>query len=249
MIIRRLHPAPTDAVPPAIDSAAPTARASLAQWYAAPRKDWVRLNLVASVGGSAAGSDGTSETLTNPVDRMILGVIRELSDVVVVGAASVRAEGYFVPRSAALAIVTHSGDLSGHQITQRADRGPLLVLCARGAVERVRATTTGLEVTVVTVDSASASLTGASIISALHGQGFDRIVCEGGPTLAARLIADDLIDEFCLTTSARLSPRALPLFSGTPLPERSLELHALAVDDESNVYARWLFPGRQPAED
>jgi riboflavin biosynthesis pyrimidine reductase len=178
------------------------------------------------------------------MDRLILGVIRQLSDVVVVGASSVRAEGYFVPRAAALAIVTASGDLTGHQITQRPDRGELLVLCTAGAVSRARETTDGLDVTIVVVDSASDVISGGAILAALRNHGYAGVVCEGGPTLAARLIADDLIDEFCLTTSAQLSPRALPLFTGAELPERQLELRHLAIDGASNVYARWAFPMR-----
>ncbi|WP_181134458.1 dihydrofolate reductase family protein, partial [Rathayibacter sp. AY1D5] len=71
--------------------------------------------MIASVTGSSTGSDGTSETLTNRVDRTILGVVREQADVVLVGAASVRAEGYRVPRRVPLAVVSASGDLAGHR--------------------------------------------------------------------------------------------------------------------------------------
>ena len=88
----------------------------------------VRLNMIASVNGSSIGSDGTSETLTNRVDRTILGVIRAQADVVLVGAASVRAEGYRVPKRAPLAIVSSSGDLAGHRLEVQEGARVLLLL-------------------------------------------------------------------------------------------------------------------------
>jgi hypothetical protein len=57
----------------------------------------VRLNFVASVDGSVIGADGSSDSLSSVVDRRILGVIRELADVVLVGAGTVRAERYVLP--------------------------------------------------------------------------------------------------------------------------------------------------------
>ncbi len=103
MILRRLVPAG-----PELDL---DDRPALLDLYRPPRSTWLRLNMVATVDGAAAGSDGTSESLTNRADRRILGVIRELADVVLVGAASVRAEGYQLPKRAPLAVVTRSGDL------------------------------------------------------------------------------------------------------------------------------------------
>ncbi|HEX3679280.1 MAG TPA: dihydrofolate reductase family protein, partial [Galbitalea sp.] len=94
MILTRVIPTAEQS----LDQDAPDFRNRLADLYLPDATDWVRLNLIGSVSGSATGPDGTSETLTNPVDRAILGVIRSHADIVVVGAASVRAEGYFVPR-------------------------------------------------------------------------------------------------------------------------------------------------------
>ena len=105
MIVRRLFP--DSGEPIALDAA--DARARLLELYQLAGTDTLRINLISSVSGSAAGGDDTSETLTNAADRKILGVIRRDSDVVLVGAASVRAEGYQLPRTAPLAIVTSSG--------------------------------------------------------------------------------------------------------------------------------------------
>jgi riboflavin biosynthesis pyrimidine reductase len=133
MILRRVHPGPAES----LELDADGTRQRLLELYAPPEGQWLRLNLVTSVSGSAAGSDGTSETLTSAVDRRILGVIRELADVVLVGAESVRAEGYVRPKRTPLAVVTGSGDLAGHRI---AGTGPaVVVVCPPEAVERARA--------------------------------------------------------------------------------------------------------------
>jgi riboflavin biosynthesis pyrimidine reductase len=64
-----------------------------------------------SLDGSAAGPDGTSASLTTGRDRAVLGAIRAESDLVLVGAATLRAEPSLVPRRTRLAVLTRSGDL------------------------------------------------------------------------------------------------------------------------------------------
>ena len=129
MIVERLYPGPNAAVD--MDD-----RDALLELYRPPRADWLRLNLIATVTGGASGSDGTSETLTNPVDRRILGVIRQLADIVLIGAQSLRAEEYVQPRRSRLAVVTASGDLGGHRIAAPEGDRPI-VLCPPAARARV----------------------------------------------------------------------------------------------------------------
>jgi riboflavin biosynthesis pyrimidine reductase len=222
-----------------VDLDAPDASEQLAALYAPPRSDWLRLNLVTSVGGSAVGADSTSESLTNPVDRAILRTIRSIADVVLVGAASVRAEGYFVPRTSALAIVTTSGNLGDHRITVTGKRGALLVLCPASATDAVLASTAGLPVEIVVVRDHDGTLSPADIVAALHAREFTSIACEGGPRLAAQLLAAGLVDEVCLSTSPQLGGPVVPLFgTGESEPQR-LELRQLLTDGESGLYARW----------
>src|ERR1700752_4859291 len=96
--------------------------------YDYPKRDgtWVRANFITSVDGGAT-ADGKSGAMAGPGDRLIFNLLRELADVIVVGAGTVRIEGYSgahlnvtqrqrrqargqteVPR---LAIVTKSGRL------------------------------------------------------------------------------------------------------------------------------------------
>jgi riboflavin biosynthesis pyrimidine reductase len=225
-----------------IDLDASDARDRLAGLYRPPREDWVRLNLIGSVSGSASGPDGTSESLTNSVDRTLLKVIRSLSDVVVVGAASVHAEGYFVPKSGALAIVSRSGNFAGHQIKDTGNRGTVLILCPTAAVDTARETIGLTDATVVAVPDVDGSLTPAAIIDALRAQGYHSIVAEGGPTLATQLVQGDVVDEVCLTTSPVLGGGPLPILGRNGFDPISLTLDQLLIDSDGFSYARWLVP-------
>ena len=100
MIVRRVLPEPGDAIEIGTDDARPR----LDALYSVDDPAFLRINLVADAAGSAAGSDGTSESLSSRADRAILGAIRRASDVVLVGAQSVRAEGYQLPRTVPLAV-------------------------------------------------------------------------------------------------------------------------------------------------
>jgi riboflavin biosynthesis pyrimidine reductase len=223
----------------ALDLDTDASQLALDDYYRLPAPSWVRLNLIGSVDGSAAGSDGTSDTLTNPVDRRILRTLRGLADAVVVGAASVRAEGYYVPRSAALAVVTGSGDLSGNRIRTSGERGPLVVLCPSAAVDTVRRTLGETPALILEVPSAGGRMTPREILRILTREGYSSIVCEGGPSLAAQFLQDGVLDEICLTTSPVVGGTALPLFGGVALDETALTLTQLLVDERSFLYSRW----------
>lgn len=232
MIISRVHPAPAEPLELDDDGT----RARLLDWYAPDRADWVRINLVMSVNGSAAGPDGTSETLTSTTDRRILGVIRELSDVVLVGAASVRGEGYQVPKRAQLAVLTASGDLEGHRLApDQAER--VIIVCPEGAADSAERSVPGARILVAPATDGHVSP--ADTIAALRDAGCAGIVCEGGPTLASRLLEAGLVDDFCLTTSPVLRDASVPLLGRAPLSEHPLALRHILVDDGGYVFTRW----------
>lgn len=230
-MLTRVHPGPAET----LDLEAPESRARLLEWYRPPAAPWLRINLVVSVTGGATGSDGTSETLSSRADRRILGVIRELSDVVLVGAASVRAEGYQVPTRSRLAIVTGTGELSGHRLAPELLEkvtviGPAAALArARADLPRARL----LEV------PGEGRVSPADAVAALRNTGALSIVCEGGPSLAGQLLAAGLVDELCLTTSPQLTTVRVPPFAGE-LAERALDLGHVLVDDGGSLFARWL---------
>lgn len=83
----------------------------LAAFYAWPSGASLRLNMLLDAHGSVTGTDGTSHSLTSKLDRRILRLIRAQADVIVVGASSVRAEGWFLPQQGLLVVLTKSGEL------------------------------------------------------------------------------------------------------------------------------------------
>lgn len=235
MILTRIFPGTAEVVD--LDAAA--SRDRLLEFYRPPSLPWLRLNLITSVSGSAGGSDGTSETLSNPADRRLLGVIRELADVVIIGAESLRREGYVVPARSRLAVVTSSGDLTGHKISGDVHPGRLLVLCPASAVDRVRETLGAVTAEVVVVPDVGGRLQMTDVLETLRHAGHDSIVCEGGPRLAAQFVAAGLVDEACLSTSPTIGGSPLPLLAGGEIETRRLSLGQLLVDDRSGLYARW----------
>ncbi|OUE27659.1 dihydrofolate reductase family protein [Clavibacter michiganensis] len=210
--------------------------------YRPASADHVRLNFVASVDGSVIGADGSSDSLSSVVDRRILGVIREVADVVLVGAGTVRAERYVLPRRTPLAVATSSGDLEGHRFDPDASAGRLLVLCPPEARDRAVATLAGVPAEIVSVPLGAAAdgrLGGDVVVDALRARGLTGVVCEGGPALAASLLAAGRVDELCLTTSPDLVTPLTPLVPAGSGVQASMRLDQLLVDDDHRMYARW----------
>lgn len=185
------------------------ARAWVAQRYSRPSAGLVRLNMVTSLTGSAAGADGTSESLTGGVDRLVLGVIRAAADAVIVGAQTVRAEEYLLPRTAALVILTRTGDLEGIRLPEPTERRtPLLVVCPADSADVVRATASAHHPEIVPLPGPD--LSPDQVLAALRARGLQSLVCEGGPSLASQFARADAIDEYCVTVAPAISPRSSP---------------------------------------
>jgi riboflavin biosynthesis pyrimidine reductase len=220
----------------------PDTRDWLTELYRPASSSGVRLNFVASINGSVVGEDGTSESLSSRTDRSILGVIRRHADVVVVGARTVRREGYSAPRTARLAVVTRSGDLTGHRLGESFLRP--LILCPASSAIRVEQQMRGAAVEVVPLRSEV--LDPAEVLTVLRQHGLPSVVCEGGPSLAAAFLDAGLVDELCLTTAPKLRAPGIPL-----LPRltgaRVTTLTQLLADDDGYLYARWAIDGAQTA--
>ncbi len=201
---------------------------------APPDRPWVLLNMVASVDGATA-VDGRSGPLGGPADRAVFTTLRSVPDVIMAGAATVRAEGYGPPRTSPahqearvargqdayprLAIV--SGrlelDLSGALFTASPTRP--LVITATTAPEDRRAE--GGEVAdVVVAGTDRVDLPVA--LGRLRDLGVATVLCEGGPSINAQLLAADVVDEVCATIGPMLvggESRRMISGSGADTPE------------------------------
>jgi riboflavin biosynthesis pyrimidine reductase len=190
----------------------------------ARRAPWVRVNFVSSVDG-AATVGGLSGGLGDAADHRVFDLLRRLCDVVVVGAGTVRAEGYGAMRvdeesqrarrAAGLtdhpvfAIVSASLGLDpASPVFQDAPVRPIVVTAERSDQDAGRraALAEVADVVVCGVDRVDP----AALVRELAARGLSRIHCEGGPHLFADLIAADVVDELCLTLSPTLVAGTAP---------------------------------------
>ena len=190
--------------------------------YAPPRLPWWRLNFVATVDGAAEGGDGTSGSINNAADKRVFHILRDLADVVVVGAGTARAEGYR-PNAKPLVVVTRSGDLP-----------PTLATGSRApGLPRARSVL-GDRVLVLGEDGPDL----VALRRTLEDAGFLSLLCEGGPHLAADLLAAGLVDELCSTVVPTLVGGShARIAEGDPLGV-PLDLHAL-LESDGTLLARW----------
>jgi riboflavin biosynthesis pyrimidine reductase len=214
-------------------------RGWLGERYALEGDAWVRVNLVAALGGQTTASDGTSDGLTGGIDRLLLAVLRRAADVVLVGAGTLRAERLGMPRTAMLAVATRRGDLSPEVLPAPTEDGRrTIVLCPDRVVHALRERI-GDRARVVAV-AGDLSATPGLLIEALVAEGLPRIVCEGGAELAGRLVTAGVVDELDLTVA--------PLLAGGGPSLRALgepwSLAGLLHDETDRLYARWRSPRR-----
>jgi riboflavin biosynthesis pyrimidine reductase len=200
----------------------------------------VRVNIIASVDGSVQGVDGTSESLSNRADRAILGAIRAESDAVLVGAATIRTEGYLLPRTARLAIVTASGDLSGARVGDEHDPTKILILAPESARERVHATFGAPHTFVGVTADAVGRIDLPAALDALRLHGAESVVCEGGPHLIDQLMDAGLVGELCISTSPTWIGGGTSLLASGDRRATPLRLASLLTDDTGGIYARWI---------
>ncbi|WP_344589323.1 pyrimidine reductase family protein [Actinomadura vinacea] len=245
MLMRRLSPDESPADP--------------AEAYAyPPRPDrpWVRANMIASVDG-AATLEGRSGGLGGAADRSLFSLLRGLADAIIVGAGTVRAEGYGPPRpgpewgslragrsaTPALVIVSRTLDLDfdAPVFTAAAPDAATVVLTAQAAdPNRLAAARERAEVIVAGAERVDFP----AAFARLAGQGRTRLLCEGGPRVLAQVAAAGALDELCLTLSPVLGGGGAPrVLNGAPLPVPS-ELglaHVLqAPDDEGFLFLRYV---------
>lgn len=249
--IRRLWPDPSAV---ALDDPA------LADLYGrpvSPGRPHLRANFVSSIDG-AVTLDGYSAGLSGPADKQVFGVLRMLCDALLVGARTLRREGYRAVR------------LDERRRAWRGDRGlpdypTLVVVSGSLALDPAQAAFADAPVRplLLTTDKATAppGLTEvaevlrmgedrvdlAAALAELHRRGLDQVLCEGGPILFGALAAVDLIDDLCLTVSPQLAGAgAGRIAAGSPGPAHPLRLaHVLAADDV--LLLRYVRPALRPA--
>ena len=206
----------------------------LRELYAAPRRPWLRVNMVSTVDGAATGDDGTSRSIQNDADQEVFRLVRELCDVIVVGAGTLRAECY-ARNPKPIVIVSRSG----HVPDNMRDAEPGTVLMATFSASP------GLESAREILGSDNVMVLGqhrvdlARMRQELESRGFEEILSEGGPHLLRDLLEEGVADEVMTTiVPTVVAGRFQRITDGPPVDVR-LRLHTLAEED-GTLLARWL---------
>lgn len=208
--------------------------------YATAREEYLRVNFVSSADGAVTLS-GKSGGLSGPADKRVFQLLRDMADVVLVAAGTIRKEGYGYPDFApgrrarrlkagleelpTFAIVSRSLelDLSSSLFTDAPVRTVVLTDETAAADRRAELQRYAEVVT-------TAGLAGH--VRALRDRGHGRILCEGGPSLFAGLTGAGLLDELCLTTSPLLAgPGPGRIMAGPEHPPVPLTLTTLLEED------------------
>ena len=224
-LMRRLHPDPAGTVQ------------SLRQFYDVPRppapqpRPWIAVCMVSSLDGAIA-VDGRSQGLSNPNDTEVLLTLRDISDLILVGAGTVRDESYGAPRKSGqrVAVVTNSGRVDFNSALFTSGAG--FLICPESLpempVETLRAGQTQVDLPLA-ISRLTEIVPGASLVQA-----------EGGGMLNGALASADLLDELNLTISPQLVGGPSPRLMATEAVQRTYDLAHLLVDDESYLFSRWV---------
>lgn len=229
----------------------------LRKLYKYPEAAWLRMNFVASVDG-AVTSDGVSGTLASKTDKHLFRLLRELPDVILVGAGTVRNENYggAVLAAAAqqrrreagqsavppIAVVTRSCSLSPtSRLFTETSVPPLIITSTDAPAEaKERVAAAGGDVIEAPPDEAT-GIRGHDVIEALHARGLTRILCEGGPHLFGAMLAADAVDDLCLSIAPVLTAGDAGRIATSALPqERRLQLAHTLSGDDGTVFTRWI---------
>ncbi len=185
---------------------------------------WVMANMVGGLDGSAAVG-GRVGALSDPADKQLFDLMRALADVVLVGAQTVRREGYGPiplpperraarrdegrPERPPLAVVSRSLDLdwSSRAFTEAPPNArTLVVTCSAADPARLREAGAVADVVV----AGETRVEPGEALAELWRRGHRVVLCEGGPTWLGELVAAGHLDELCLTVA--------PVMGGDPLP-------------------------------
>jgi riboflavin biosynthesis pyrimidine reductase len=228
----------------------PLAAGGLEDLYDPGELPSLRVGFVASADGAISVA-GQSRGLQTESDGAAFRALRTVTDAVVVGAGTARKEDYGPVRLSPagvewrrahgrseqipLVIISRSLDLDPAARFFTGGLRPIVITCAVAPVQRRQALEQMAEVLVVGdefVDLPAAA-------AALQERGLTRLLCEGGPTLFADLLAVGCVDDVFLTLSPMLvgtGPGLLPAALAQPV---DLELRSLVDGGDGALLFRW----------
>jgi riboflavin biosynthesis pyrimidine reductase len=178
-------------------------------------------DMVATVDGRAA-VQGRSVALGHPADRALLRELRAEADVVLVGAGTLKAERYASllddearerrvaegrPPHPVVATVSRRLGLPVDEAPLFGEAGvPIVAFAEAGAPAFERAVAADLEI----VRMPGARVAMRDVVDALRARGLRGVLCEGGPGLLRRMVAEGCVDDLLVTVAPLLAAGDAP---------------------------------------
>ncbi len=179
----------------------------------------LRLNMVQGLDGRATDAAAVSGGLGGDGDFAVFVALRALADAILVGAGTARAEDYGPHRirpslairrradgrtePAPIVVVTRSAALDPAARLFGEARTPTVVLtCAAAPPERRQALAAVADVIVAGEEAVDLA---EGLRRLREDRGLAHVLCEGGPSLNADLLAAGLVDEVCTTIAPQLA--------------------------------------------
>ena len=207
-------------------------------------RERVVADMVATADGRAA-VDGRSVALGHPEDRALLRELRAAADAILVGTGTLAAERYASllddearerrvaegrPPHPLVVTISRRLDLPiaaapifsepGVPILAFAEAAaPAEAVPSAGAVPSAEPPPLPAVAADLEVVRLPAPLSFADVLAALRARGVKGVLCEGGPSLLRRLVAEDQLDDLCLTVAPLLAAGGGPsVLAGEVLP-------------------------------
>ena len=229
---------------------------SLYDW---PEKVWVKANMVQSLDATVIDSMGTTDDLTNETDKLIFRTLRQLSDVILIGAKTALKNKYedikinstntlirkklkLNPKPR-LAIITNRLNLDRNFLKNWKDKEKPIIYTPK-VNENVAKDLINLS-EIVFCGQTQVNL--KYVKKDLIQRSFKRILCEGGPTLLNSMFQNNLIDELDLTLQVKLTNSSNPLkLAQGPLLKPAVKLKPIQViQHEKTLLLRYLVHGHR----
>ena len=210
--------------------------------------------MVSSVDGATA-VEGRSGGLGGPADRRLFVAIRSVADVILVGASTVRAEGYGPPRMPdavqearvlrgqapvpRLAVVSASLrlDLTGPLFADQAEQ---TIVVTTPAADRARRSEIAARADLLLAGQ-TARVDMAEMLRSLGEMGARIVVAEGGPSLNGQLLDADVVDEWRLSLSPVLVGGQAKRAIEGPAPATPHEMRLDRVlEDDGALFVRYV---------
>lgn len=188
-------------------------RGPLRYWLHAQRtgRPYVSWKMAASLDGQSAAADGSSQWITSAAAREEVHHLRAVSDAIIVGAGTVRADdpqltsrksnGELRSHQPLRVVISNSAQISPHAKVFGGGARTLLALGPRVSHERAQSFPCQV------VQSAGPIAEGVdleALLREMYDRGVVHALLEGGPTLAGSFIASDLVDEIIAYVAPKL---------------------------------------------